>query len=48
LPSTFLLLHLTEDWLSENMAIVTNKRKVLSAKGKLKLIKEIQKRKKES
>jgi hypothetical protein len=34
LPCTFLLLQLTADWQSDNMATVTNKRKVLSVEGK--------------
>ena len=41
-PSIFLLLQLTEDWWSDNMAAVTNKRKILDIEEKVKLTQEIE------
>jgi len=35
MPSTFLILQLTGDWQSDNLATVTNKKKVLSVEGEV-------------
>jgi hypothetical protein len=41
LPSAFLLLLGRGDWKGDNMAAVTNKRKVLSVEGKVKETREV-------
>jgi hypothetical protein len=41
LPSTFLIFHFIEDWKDDNVATVTNKRKVLSVEEKVKVIRGV-------
>jgi len=40
LPCNFLLLQLRGDWYHDNVAIVTNERKVLNTEGKVKVIQQ--------